>query len=200
MQAEPLRTAAGVALEGPLLLSPRVFGDERGFFYESWNQRAFDAAAAPTVFVQDNHSGSAAGVLRGLHYQLPPHAQGKLVRCTLGAIFDVAVDIRRGSPTFGQWGGAELSAENRAQLWVPAGFAHGFLSLSEHAEVLYKTTDFWNRDCERAIRWDDPQLAIAWPLERLRSHGGQAIAPQLSAKDAEAPSFAQAMAAGEVFA
>jgi dTDP-4-dehydrorhamnose 3,5-epimerase len=194
MEAERLTSAAGVEIEGPLLLRPRVFGDARGFFYESWNQRVFDAAAGQTRFVQDNHSRSAAGVLRGLHYQLPPHPQGKLVRCVLGAIFDVAVDIRRASPTFGQWVGAELSAENRAQLWVPAGFAHGFLTLSEHAEVLYKTTDFWSRDCERAIHWDDPQLAIAWPLERLAG-----ALPQLSAKDAEAPGFTAAVAAGEVF-
>lgn len=195
MEAERLSTAAGVEIAGPLLLTPKVFGDGRGFFYESWNQGAFDAAAGETRFVQDNHSRSAAGVLRGLHYQLPPHPQGKLVRCVVGAIFDVAVDIRRASPSFGQWVGAELSAENRAQLWVPAGFAHGFLTLSEHAEVLYKTTDFWSRDCERAIRWDDPQLAITWPLEQLAG-----MAPQLSAKDAAAPSFAEAVAAGEVFA
>lgn len=194
MQAEQLLSAAGVAIEGPLLLTPKVFGDARGFFFESWNQRAFAAAAGPTVFVQDNHSRSAAGVLRGLHYQLPPHPQGKLVRCVLGAIFDVAVDIRRSSPTFGQWVTAELSAENNAQLWVPGGFAHGFLTLSEHAEVLYKTTDFWSRDCERSLRWDDPQLAIPWPLERLAG-----ALPQLSAKDAQAPGFSAAVAAGEVF-
>ncbi len=205
MEAERLRTAAGVEIEGPLLLTPKAFGDERGFFFESWNQRAFDPAAGPTVFVQDNHSRSAAGVLRGLHYQLPPHPQGKLVRCVLGAIFDVAVDIRRASPSFGQWVGAELSAENRAQLWVPAGFAHGFLTLSEHAEVLYKTTDFWSRDCERALPWDDSQLAIAWPLERLAGASAQSVVPQLSAKDADAPDFADApgfadaVAAGEVF-
>jgi len=185
MQAERLQTTTGQPLAGPLLITPRVFGDERGFFFESWNQRAFAAALeadgqpAP-AFVQDNHSRSSCGVLRGLHYQLAPHPQGKLVRCVLGEIFDVAVDIRRGSPTFGQWVGATLSATNHQQLWVPAGFAHGFLTLSAHAEVLYKTTDFWSRDCERAIRWDDPQLAIAWPL---------AIAPQLSTKDADAPSL-----------
>ncbi|MEX1316088.1 MAG: dTDP-4-dehydrorhamnose 3,5-epimerase [Synechococcaceae cyanobacterium] len=195
MRGERLTTAAGVALEGPLLITPQVFADGRGFFYESWNQRAFDAAAGTTRFVQDNHSRSAAGVLRGLHYQLPPHPQGKLVRAVLGSIFDVAVDIRRGSPTFGQWVGAELSAENRAQLWVPGGFAHGFLTLSEQAEVLYKTTAFWSRDCERAIRWDDPQLAIAWPLHALAG-----AMPQLSAKDAQAPTFAEAVAAGDVFA
>ena len=185
MQAEVLTTAAGVPVQGPLLLTPRVFGDERGFFFESWNQQAFNAAAGDTAFVQDNHSRSSRGVLRGLHYQLPPHPQGKLVRCVLGEIFDVAVDIRRSSPTFGQWVGAVLSADNKQQLWVPAGFAHGFLTLSEQAEVLYKTTDFWSRECERAIRWDDPQLAIAWPLEVLAGDE-----PQLSEKDGAAPLLA----------
>jgi len=177
MQAEGLTTAAGVALEGPLLLTPRVFDDGRGFFFESWNQQAFNAAAGDTTFVQNNHSRSSRGVLRGLHYQLPPHPQGKLVRFVVGEIFDVAVDIRRGSVTFGQWAGARLSAENHQQLWVPAGFAHGFLTLSEQAEVLYKTTDFWDRDCERAIRWDDPQLAIAWPVEILAGAESEFTAP-----------------------
>ena len=186
MQAEALTTASGIALQGPLLLTPRVFGDERGFFLESWNQQAFNAAAGDTAFVQDNHSRSSRGVLRGLHYQLPPHPQGKLVRCVLGEIFDVAVDIRRSSPTFGQWVGAVLSADNKQQLWVPAGFAHGFLTLSEQAEVLYKTTDFWSRECERAIRWDDPALAIAWPLEALAG-----ALPQLSEKDGAAPLLAE---------
>ena len=186
MQAETLTTAAGVPVQGPLLLTPRVFGDERGFFFESWNQQAFNAAAGDTAFVQDNHSRSSRGVLRGLHYQLPPHPQGKLVRCVLGEIFDVAMDIRRSSPTFGQWVGAVLSAENHQQLWVPAGFAHGFLTLSEQAEVLYKTTDFWSRDCERAIRWDDPAMAITWPREGLAG-----AEPQLSEKDAVAPLLAE---------
>jgi dTDP-4-dehydrorhamnose 3,5-epimerase len=190
MNAERLQITAGAMagtpVAGPLLITPRVFGDERGFFFESWNQRAFAAAleadGQPVPdFVQDNHSRSSQGVLRGLHYQLPPHPQGKLVRCVLGEIFDVAVDIRRGSPTFGQWVGAHLSAANHQQLWVPVGFAHGFLTLSEHAEVLYKTTDFWSRDCERAIRWDDPQLAIAWPQH------SSPTAPLLSEKDAAAP-------------
>ena len=192
MNAERLHTASGTSMAGPLLITPRVFGDDRGFFFESWNQRAFAAAleadGQPVAdFVQDNHSRSSCGVLRGLHYQLPPHPQGKLVRCVLGEIFDVAVDIRRGSASFGQWVGARLSAANHQQLWVPAGFAHGFLTLSEHAEVLYKTTDFWSRDCERAIRWDDPQVAIAWPQ-------GQAApapaTPLLSDKDAVAPLLA----------
>jgi len=186
MQAETLTTAAGVTLEGPLLLTPRVFGDPRGFFFESWNQQTFNAVAGDTAFVQDNHSRSSRGVLRGLHYQLPPHPQGKQVRCVLGEIFDVVVDIRRGSPTYGEWVGAVLSAENHQQLWMPAGFAHGFLTLSEHAEVLYKTTDFWSRECERAIRWDDPALAIAWPLEALAG-----AEPQLSEKDAAAPLLAE---------
>ena len=193
MQAEVLTTAAGVPVQGPLLLTPRVFGDERGFFFESWNQQAFNAAAGDTAFVQDNHSRSSRGVLRGLHYQLPPHPQGKLVRCVLGEIFDVAVDIRRSSPTFGQWVGAVLSADNKQQLWVPAGFAHGFLTLSEQAEVLYKTTDFWSRECERAILWDDPALAIAWPLEALAG-----AEPQLSEKDAVAPLLAE-LAEGDLF-
>ena len=193
MQAEALTTASGVALLGPLLLTPRVFGDGRGFFFESWNQQSFNAAAGDTAFVQDNHSRSSRGVLRGLHYQLPPHPQGKLVRCVLGEIFYVAVDILRSSPSFGQWVGARLSAENHQQLWVPPGFAHGFLTLSEHAEVLYKTTDFWSRECERAIRWDDPALAIAWPLEALAG-----ALPQLSEKDAAAPLLAE-LANGDLF-
>ena len=196
MQVEPLSTASGVPMQGPLLITPQVFGDERGFFFESWNQCRFDeAVGVPTSFVQDNHSRSSRGVLRGLHYQLEPEPQGKLVRCTAGAIFDVAVDLRRSSPTYGQWVGAELSSENHQQLWVPVGFAHGFLTLSETAEVLYKASGFWSKTCERSLRWNDPQLAIAWPLDRL---GGDQ--PLLAEKDAAAPSFEQAVAAGEVFA
>ena len=186
MQLEALSTAAGVSVEGPLLLTPRVFEDERGFFFESWNQQTFNAVAGDTAFVQDNHSRSSRGVLRGLHIQLPPHPQGKLVRCVLGEIFDVAVDLRRRSPTYGEWVGVVLSATKHQQLWMPPGFAHGFLTLSEHAEVLYKTTDFWSRDCERAIRWDDPALAIAWPLGTLAD-----AEPQLSEKDAAAPLLAE---------
>jgi dTDP-4-dehydrorhamnose 3,5-epimerase len=196
MNAERLHTTAGLPLAGPLLITPRVFGDDRGFFFESWNQRAFTAALEADgqpvpEFVQDNHSRSSQGVLRGLHYQLPPHPQGKLVRCVLGEIFDVAVDLRRGSASFGQWVGARLSAANHQQLWVPAGFAHGFFTLSEHAEVLYKTTDFWSRDCERAIRWDDPQLAIAWQQEQgAEADSTPPVAPLLSDKDAIAPLLA----------
>jgi len=196
MQVEQLRTAAGQVMEGPLLITPRVFGDDRGFFYESWNQRRFDeAVGAPVTFSQDNHSRSSRGVLRGLHYQLEPEPQGKLVRCPVGAIFDVAVDLRRSSPTFGQWVGAELSVENQQQLWVPVGFGHGFLTLSDAAEVLYKASGFWSKTCERSLLWNDPELAIAWPLERL--NGAE---PLLAEKDAAAPGFAEAVAAGEVFA
>lgn len=147
-----------------LLIKPKVFGDERGFFFESFSQRVFDEAVGRSVrFVQDNHSKSVKGVLRGLHYQLPPLAQGKLVRVVQGEVFDVAVDIRKGSPTFGRWIGEILSAENKRQLWVPEGFAHGFLSLSETAEFLYKTTNFYAPEFERCIKWDDKELGIIWP-------------------------------------
>jgi len=196
MQVEQLATSSGQVMDGPLLITPQVFGDDRGFFYESWNQQRFDGAVgAPISFSQDNHSRSRRGVLRGLHVQLEPEPQGKLVRCTAGAIFDVAVDLRRSSATYGQWVGAELSAENHRQLWVPVGFAHGFLTLSESAEVLYKASGFWSKTCERSLRWNDPDLTIAWPLDRL-----DGAEPLLAAKDAAAASFAEAVAAGEVFA
>jgi dTDP-4-dehydrorhamnose 3,5-epimerase len=171
-------------IPGVLVLEPKVFGDARGFFFESFNARDFaEATGWQPNFVQDNHSLSAQGVLRGLHYQVE-QPQGKLVRVTQGAVFDVAVDIRRGSPTFGQWYGLELSAENKRQLWIPAGLAHGFLVTSERAEFLYKTTDYYAPAHERSLRWDDPDLNIAWPLEAL---GGP---PILSTKDAQALGFA----------
>ena len=196
MQFEQLTTGSGALIQGPLLITPRAFGDERGWFFESWNQRKFDDAAGEAVlFSQDNHSRSVQGVLRGLHYQLAPEPQAKLVRATAGAIFDVAVDIRRGSSTFGAWVGAELTADNRRQLWIPEGFAHGFLTLSEVAEVQYKARGFWNKSCERAIVWNDPDLAIAWPTAQLN---GSEVS--LSGKDAEAPGFKAAEAAGDVFA
>jgi dTDP-4-dehydrorhamnose 3,5-epimerase len=163
-----------------LILEPKVFGDERGFFFESFNQAKFDAAIGKKVrFVQDNHSRSAKNVLRGLHYQIQ-QPQGKLVRVVQGAVYDVAVDIRQGSPTFGQQVGLELSAENKRMLWVPEGFAHGFLVLSESAEFLYKTTDYYAPEFERSIVWDDATLNIQWPLT---------VAPTLSAKDAKASAF-----------
>ena len=176
--------ATPLALPDVILLEPRVFGDDRGWFYESFNARSFAAATGLEVtFVQDNHSRSSKGVLRGLHFQLPPAAQGKLVRAVAGSIFDVAVDIRRSSPTFGRWVGELLSAENKRQMWVPAGFAHGFLALEDGTEVLYKTTDFYNKAAEGAVRWDDPDIGIAWPGE---------LAPLLAAKDAAAPLLADA--------
>lgn len=166
------------------IIEPAVFGDARGFFFESFNQSKFNQAVGYDVeFVQDNHSRSAKGVLRGLHYQLPPHPQGKLVRCVVGEVFDVAVDIRKSSPTFGQWVGVHLSAENKRQLWIPPGFAHGFLTLSEHAEFLYKTTDYWAKECEQAIIWNDPSIGIQWP-----EFDGQ---PLLSDKDQQAPKLSE---------
>lgn len=148
-----------------LLIEPRVFEDERGFFMESWQRRTFAEAGIDYDFVQDNHSRSVRDTLRGLHYQLPPHAQGKLVRVTLGEVFDVAVDIRRGSPTFGQWVGEYLSAENRRMLWIPPGFAHGFYTTSEVAEFQYKCTEYYAPESERCIRWDDEGIGVKWPLK-----------------------------------
>ncbi|MFM4841642.1 dTDP-4-dehydrorhamnose 3,5-epimerase [Aeromonas veronii] len=152
------------AIPDVLIFEPKVFGDERGFFFESFNHKLFeDAVGYPVTFVQDNHSKSSKGVLRGLHYQLPPHAQGKLVRCVAGEVFDVAVDIRKSSPTFGQWVGVHLSGENKRQLWIPEGFAHGFLAVSDGAEFLYKCTDFYEPHSERCILWNDKKISIDWP-------------------------------------
>ena len=176
------------AISDVKILEPKVFGDERGFFLESWNANTFAALGLDLPFVQDNHSRSRQGILRGLHYQLQ-NPQGKLVRVTQGAVFDVAVDIRRSSPTFGQWVGVELSASNHRMLWIPAGFAHGFYVLSESADFQYKCTDFYNPAAEKSILWNDSDLNISWPLVN-----GQA--PLLSAKDEQGTVFAQA----EVFA
>jgi dTDP-4-dehydrorhamnose 3,5-epimerase len=171
------------ALEGVLLIEPRVFGDARGFFFESWNQRRFDEAIGHAVrFVQDNHSRSTRGVLRGMHFQRAPHAQGKLVRCVVGSVFDVAVDLRSGSSTFGRWVGVELSANNHRQLWIPPGFGHGFLTLSDSADFLYKTTDYYAPESEGTLRWDDPDVGIVWP--------DNGMAPTLAEKDARAPFLA----------
>ncbi len=170
-------------LAGVLIFEPRVFGDARGFFFESFNaQRFSELTGVSASFVQDNHSRSGKGVLRGLHYQIR-QPQGKLVRVISGEVFDVAVDLRRASPTFGQWIGNNLSAENKRHLWIPAGCAHGFLVVSDGAEFLYKTTDYWAPEHERCIRWDDPQLGIQWPLD---------VPPLLSAKDAKGVAFATA--------
>jgi dTDP-4-dehydrorhamnose 3,5-epimerase len=162
------------AIPEVLIIEPKVFGDDRGFFFESYNERSFtDAAGKQWSFVQDNHSRSRRGVLRGLHYQMPPHAQGKLVRVVAGEVFDVAVDIRRSSPTFGTWVGVELSAENKRQLWIPPGFAHGFLVTSEVADFVYKTTDYYAPAAERSLLWCDPQIGISWPQDE----------PKMAAKD-----------------
>ena len=170
------------AIPDVLVLEPQVFGDERGFFLESFNQRKFDDAVGHHVeFVQDNHSRSARGVLRGLHYQLPPHAQGKLVRVTQGIVYDVAVDMRRESTTFGKWVGIELSHSNHRQMWLPPGMAHGFLVISDFADFLYKTTDYYAPKSEASVRWNDPELGIQWPTHDLSL--------TLSAKDSSAPLF-----------
>lgn len=174
------------AIAGVLIIQPKVFGDERGFFMESFNQARFDeAAGGTTAFVQDNHSRSTKGVLRGLHYQLPPHAQGKLVRVTRGSVFDVAVDMRRSSPTFGQWVGVELSGDNHRQLWLPPGMAHGFVVTSDSADFLYKTTDYYAPGAEGCVRWDDPELGVDWP--------DIGMPPMVSTKDAQGSSFHDAV-------
>jgi len=172
------KKATPTALPGVLLLEPRVFGDDRGFFMESWNARTFgEATGLDVAFVQDNHSYSTRGVLRGIHYQVV-RPQGKLVRVVTGSVFDVAVDLRRSSPTFGRWVGYELSAQNKLQMWIPPGFGHGFVVLSESADFLYKTTDYWIGQHDRTVRWNDPAIEIDWPLQ------GE---PILAAKDAAAP-------------
>ena len=172
------------AIPDVLIIEPKVFGDERGFFFESFNACAFaQATGLDVAFVQDNHSKSAKNVLRGLHYQLPPKAQGKLVRVLQGEVFDVAVDLRKGSKTFGHWVGQILSAQNKQQLWIPPGLAHGFLTLSDSAEFLYKTTDYYSPEHERSLLWNDQALAIDWPLDG---------SPILAAKDAAAKPFAEA--------
>jgi dTDP-4-dehydrorhamnose 3,5-epimerase len=173
-----------LALPEVVLFTPKVFGDERGFFFESFSEREFvEATGLDYRFVQDNHSKSVKGVLRGLHYQISPHAQGKLVRVVQGAVFDVAVDIRKSSPNFGNWVGTMLSAENKQQLWIPPGFAHGFATLTDTAEFLYKTTDFYAPQSERCISWNDPSIGVDWRY---------AEAPQLSAKDLQGASLAGA--------
>lgn len=174
--------ATRLAIPDVVLLEPRVFGDDRGFFYESYNRQEFrEATGVDPDFVQDNHSKSVKNVLRGLHYQLPPKVQGKLVRVTSGEVFDVAVDIRLDSPTFGKWVGEILSADNKRQMWIPPGFAHGFLTLSETAEFLYKTTEYYSPEHERCIGWNDEHVGVVWPLKSL---------PILSVKDVQGSRFA----------
>ena len=184
-----IRTIPGarhiIPIMKPLLIEPEVFRDDRGFFTEAFNRREFESLIGETVrFVQDNQSRSRRGVLRGLHYQLPPSSQGKLIRVVRGAVYDVAVDLRRSSPTFADWVGYELSEENFKQLWIPPGFAHGFLALTDVADVLYKTTDYYAPDLDRSVRWDDPDIGIEWPLN--------GSTPVVSPKDQGAPTLSDA--------
>ncbi|MBK17127.1 MAG: dTDP-4-dehydrorhamnose 3,5-epimerase [Prochlorococcus sp. SP3034] len=194
MEYTLLSNAKGEEVEGPLVLTPNVFNDERGYFYESWNEKKFNTIIGKEIrFAQDNISHSFKGVLRGLHYQLEPEPQGKLVRCSNGSIFDVAVDMRKKSKTFGKWVSAELSEENKNQLWIPVGFAHGFLTISDHAEVNYKATGFWNKDCEHSIRWNDNDLKITWPIMEL------GFEPIINEKDASAPFLKESILKGNIF-
>ncbi len=195
MNKEKLINNNGDVLEGPLKIIPEIFYDKRGYFYESWNQLKFQKLISSNVdFVQDNHSFSKKGTLRGLHYQLPNMPQGKLIRCTSGCIYDVIVDIRKSSTTFGTWFGCELSDENKILLWVPAGFAHGFLTLSNDAEVQYKTTHFWKKELEKTIIWNDSEINIEWPIYKTNL-----INPILSEKDSMADKFLIKIEKGEIF-
>ena len=183
MDIKYLSSNKGNIVKGVCVLKPKVFEDNRGFFYESWNQELFNNAVGEEVkFLQDNHSSSNIGVLRGLHYQIKPKPQGKLVRCTSGSVFDVVVDIRKSSPTFGEWSSIVLSKANKLMIWIPTGFAHGFLALKDDSEIMYKATMKYSKNEERAIRWNDNYLNIKWPLNKINS-----LEPVLSEKDAKAP-------------
>ena len=195
MKVDYLKNKKGIFIEGPLVFTPDIYSDSRGLFFESWNRKKYEENLSDTVhFVQDNHSESSQGVLRGLHYQIEPFPQGKLVRCIKGSIFDVAVDIRKNSSTFSEWVGIELNQKNKKQLWIPCGFAHGFLTLSESAEVLYKASGYWNKDCERTIQWNDKAFNIQWPIEKLNISD-----PLLSDKDANASSLEELLNNHELF-
>ena len=185
MDIKNLSSNKGNILDGVCIIKPRVFDDNRGFFYESWNQILFNKLVCKEVkFLQDNHSASNIGVLRGLHYQIGAKPQGKLVRCVSGSVFDVAVDIRKSSPTFGEWTSVVLNKLNKLMIWIPVGFAHGFLSLENNSEVLYKTSELWSKDQDRSIRWNDKKLNINWPLKDINCSK-----PLLSEKDSKAPFF-----------
>ena len=195
MKVDYLKNKKGITIEGPLVFTPDIYSDSRGLFFESWNRKKYEENLPDTVhFVQDNHSESSQGVLRGMHYQIEPYPQGKLVRCIKGSIFDVAVDIRKSSSTFSEWVGIELNQKNKKQLWIPCGFAHGFLTLSESAEVLYKASGYWNKDCERTIQWNDKAFNIQWPIEKLNISD-----PLLSDKDANASSVEELLNNHELF-
>ena len=188
MDIKNLSSNKGNIIKEVFILEPNVFEDERGFFYESWNQEMFNITVGEEVkFLQDNHSSSNIGVLRGLHYQIKPRTQGKLVRCTSGSVFDVVVDIRKSSPTFGEWASIVLSKANKLMLWIPSGFAHGFLSLENETEIMYKATNNYSKNHERSIRWNDNYLKIEWPLNKINF-----LKPVLSEKDSKAPSLENA--------
>ena len=183
MDIKNLSSNKGNILEGVCIIQPQIYQDNRGFFYESWNQTSFNKAIGEEVkFLQDNHSSSNVGVLRGLHYQIAPKPQGKLVRCVSGSVFDVAVDIRKSSPTFGEWTSVILDNLNKIMIWIPVGFAHGFLALEENSEVLYKASELWSNEHDRSIRWDDKNININWPLKDINF-----LDPKLSEKDSKAP-------------
>ena len=195
MIAKELKSNKNKIVNGPLLLIPQIYSDQRGLFFESWNQEKFNSIVGEDIiFFQDNHSQSFKGVLRGLHYQINPYSQGKLIRTTLGSIFDVIVDLRANSSTYSEWIGVELNSSDHHQLWVPAGFAHGFLSISENVFVQYKTTSYWKNDFERSLIWNDQLLKINWPLEKINiSH------PILSRKDSLGKTFKDAESKGDIF-
>ena len=187
MNIDCITSLDGSTIEGPLLLKPQIYSDSRGFFFESWNQNRFnEITCKPAVFVQDNHSYSTKGVIRGLHYQSPPFEQDKLVRCISGKVFDVIVDLRKDSISYSKWFGVELSSRNKYQLWVPKGFAHGFLTISTNAEILYKTTDYWNAKSEKTIIWNDSFINIKWPLKINKIKE-----PIISEKDMKGSYFAE---------
>lgn len=195
MKVDCLKNKEGLYIDGPLVFSPDIFSDSRGLFFESWNKKKYEEKIPDKVeFLQDNQSESYLGVLRGLHYQVEPKSQGKLVRCIKGRIFDVAVDIRRSSRTFSKWVGIELTQKNKKQLWIPRGFAHGFITLTDSAEVLYKASGFWDKNCERTIQWDDEDIDIDWPLEKIGIKS-----PLLSEKDSKASSLKDLLLKDDLF-
>lgn len=195
MKVDCLKNKEGLYIDGPLVFSPDIFSDSRGLFFESWNKKKYEEKIPDKVeFLQDNQSESYLGVLRGLHYQVEPKSQGKLVRCIKGRIFDIAVDIRRSSRTFSKWVGIELTQKNKKQLWIPRGFAHGFITLTDSAEVLYKASGFWDKNCERTIQWDDEDIDIDWPLEKIGIKS-----PLLSEKDSKASSLKDLLLKDDLF-
>lgn len=195
MEYQKFKSKKGDWIDGPILLTPNIFFDERGYFYESWNSKTFEKIIGKEIkFLQDNHSESFEGVIRGLHYQISPKPQAKLVRCTKGRIYDVAVDLRRNKSTFKEWIGVELDSSKKQQLWIPEGFAHGFFTISDTSEVQYKTTNLWSTECERSIIWNDLDIDIKWPINSKKK-----INPITSEKDNKAITLKEAISAGDIF-